>query len=490
MNKPLLAAEEHGIERAEVEAVNAAAQRPLYVDRVKIFPKRVHGIFRNLKWLFMALALGFYYVGPWLRWERPGDAPDQAILMDLAGRKFYWFFIEIWPQEIYYLTGLLILAALLLFLVTAAFGRVWCGYACPQTVWTDLFIAVERLVEGDRSARIRLDKAKWGAAKLLRRTVKHGLWLAIAMATGGAWVFYFADAPTLMGQLLVGEAPLPAYVFIGLLTLSTYLLGGLAREQVCTYMCPWPRIQAALIDEETFTVTYRQDRGEPRGPLRKNAGWEDRGDCIDCKQCVVACPMGIDIRDGLQLECITCALCIDACNTVMDRIGRPRGLIAYDNDNNMARRSRNEPSRFRLIRARTVLYAALMLVVAAIMTVSLVSRSTLDLNVLRDRNPLYVTLKDGSVRNGFTLKLLNKQHATQHFDVVLVGLDKPRITLPTGERGAPVLTVGPDRPGTFRLFIALPKEEAGRGRQAFTLRVVNRDTGEWAEEETSFHAPK
>lgn len=490
MDNPAGAADDHGIERVEVEAVNAAARRPLYADRIKIFPKRVRGRFRNLKWLFLALALGFYYVAPWLRWERPGDAPDQAILMDLDGRKFYWFFVEIWPQEIYYLTGILILAALLLFLVTAALGRVWCGYACPQTVWTDLFVAVERLVEGDRGARIRLDKAPMSFAKFGRRLVKHALWLLIAMATGGAWVFYFADAPTLAGQLLAGDAPLPAYVFLALLTLSTYLLGGLAREQVCTYMCPWPRIQAALIDEETFTVTYRQDRGEPRGALRRGQAPESRGDCIDCRQCVVACPMGIDIRDGLQLECISCALCIDACDTVMDRIGQPRGLIAYDNDNNMARRRQGEATRFRPVRPRTVLYAALLVVVTAIMGFSLAGRGTLEISVLHDRNPLFVTLSDGSVRNGYTVKLLNKRHAEQHFDLVAEGLDGARLSRPGGRAGPQILTVGPDRPGTFRLFVALPQAAAGDGRKAFVLRVVNRETGESAAAETSFHASR
>jgi len=325
----------------DVEAVNRKETRPpLYAPRKAIHPKRTHGFFRSLKWWIMAVTLGIYYITPWLRWDRGPGAPDQAVLVDIPGRRFYFFFIEIWPQEFYYIAGLLIMAGLGLFLVTSVVGRAWCGYACPQTVWTDLFVWVERIVEGDRSARIRLDKEPMSASKLSKRITKYVIWLLIAMGTGGAWVFYFADAPTLLRDLVTLQAPTVAYATVGVLTFTTFTLGGFMREQVCTYMCPWPRIQAAMMDEESLTVTYRTDRGEPRKPFEKNADWSQRGDCIDCKACVVVCPMGIDIRDGQQLECITCALCIDACDDVMGKIGRPRGLIDYDsiaNDDAAAR---------------------------------------------------------------------------------------------------------------------------------------------------------
>jgi len=263
-----------------------------------------HGLYRNIKWLALFVLLGIYYITPWIRWDRGPGQPSQAVLVDFENARFYFFFIEIWPQEVYYITGLLILAALGLFLATSLFGRVWCGYACPQTIWTDLFIQVEKFFEGDRNARMKLDKAPWTTKKVFKKTGKHLVWLLIAALTGGAWILYFHDAPTIARDFFTGHAPTTSYVFITLMTFTTYWLAGHMREQVCTYMCPWPRIQAAMIDEDALNVTYRYDRGEPRGAHKKGTSWDDRGDCIDCRQCVAVCPVGIDIRDGLQLECI------------------------------------------------------------------------------------------------------------------------------------------------------------------------------------------
>jgi cytochrome c oxidase accessory protein FixG len=301
----------------------------LYAAREPVFPRRVKGRFRTLKWWIMGVTLAIYYLTPWLRWDRGPNLPDQAVLVDLAGRRFYFFWIEIWPHEFYFVAGLLIMAGLGLFLFTSALGRVWCGYTCPQTVWTDLFILVERWIEGDRNARVRLHHAKWSLRKARLRVIKWITWLLIAIATGGAWVFYFADAPTLAGQLLSFSAPAVAYITIAILTATTFIFGSFMREQVCIYMCPWPRIQAAMMDPSTLTVAYRDWRGEPRGKHRKSDEAADLGDCIDCMACVNVCPVGIDIRDGQQMECITCALCIDACDDVMDKIGKPRGLVDY-----------------------------------------------------------------------------------------------------------------------------------------------------------------
>jgi len=478
---------------ADVEAVNAPGRRSLYKKREPIYPKQVRGRFRTIKWAAMAALLAIYYVTPWLRWDRGPGAPDQAVLLDLPARRFYVFFIEIWPQEVYYLTGLLILAAVGLFLATSVAGRVWCGYACPQTVWTDLFIAVERLFEGDRGARIRLAKAPWSAAKLARRIGKHATWLLVAMATGGAWVFYFADAPTLLRDLVTLQAPQVAYVFVGLLTATTYTLGGFAREQVCTYMCPWPRIQGAMLDEESFVVSYRRDRGEPRGPHRKNESWESRGHCIDCKQCVAACPMGIDIRDGMQLECITCALCIDACDEVMDKIGLPRGLIAYDTEANMQRRARGEALRFRAVRPRTVAYAAILALVAAAMAIAFAVRSDLDVNVLRDRNPLFVMLADGSVRNAYTVKILNKAHAERRLALSVEGLPGASVRVvgaddDTGD--GTELAVPADRLRSFRVLLAAPR--AALDAESTPVRFVARDLagGLAASHASQFLGPK
>ena len=320
------------IERIDAESVNASWKRkPLYEARKKIFPKRAEGNYRRFKWIVMLITLGIYYVTPWIRWDRGEFAPDQAVLVDLAGRRFYFFFIEIWPQEFIYVAGLLVMAGFGLFLVTSVVGRAWCGYTCPQTVWVDLFLVVERALEGDRNARMKLDAGPWTANKITRRVLKHAIWLMIGVATGGAWIFYFADAPTLLMNFIHGTAAPVAYITVAVLTATTYTFGGLMREQVCIYMCPWPRIQAAMLDESSLVVTYNDWRGEPRGRHAKKAAAEGLvlGDCVDCNACVAVCPMGIDIRDGQQLECITCALCIDACDSVMDKLDRPRGLISY-----------------------------------------------------------------------------------------------------------------------------------------------------------------
>ena len=475
----------------DVDAVNRKETRPpLYAPRKKIHPRRTHGFFRSFKWWVMALTLGVYYITPWLRWDRGPGAPDQAVLVDIPGRRFYFFFIEIWPQEFYYIAGLLIMAGLGLFLVTSVVGRAWCGYTCPQTVWTDLFIWVERLVEGDRAARIRLDKAPNSASKAAKRLTKYVIWLLIAMGTGGAWGFYFADAPTLFMDLFTGQAATVAYATVGVLTFTTFSLGGLMREQVCTYMCPWPRIQAAMMDEESLTVTYRADRGEPRKPFEKNADWDQRGDCIDCKACVVVCPMGIDIRDGQQLECIHCALCIDACNDVMTRIDRPLNLISYDTYVNHERRAAGEPEQKpRIFRARTVIYAALIAIVGLIMLATLVTRSTLDINILHDRNPLFVKLSDGGIRNGYTIKILNKQHEIRRFEIAVEGLENALVSV-VGLDGTTGLTVPADRLAQFRVFVAVPAANAPDGREDFNFIVTDLADGNRAVNDTVFRGPE
>ncbi|NQX80292.1 MAG: cytochrome c oxidase accessory protein CcoG, partial [Hyphomicrobiaceae bacterium] len=321
---------------------SSQAHQELYAARKKIHPKRVKGSYRSLKWAVMVITLGIYYITPWLRWDRGLYAPDQAVLIDLTNARFYFFFIEIWPQEFFFVAGLLIMAGIGLFLLTSTIGRAWCGYACPQTVWVDLYLLVEHLIEGDRGARIKLDAATMSWDKILKRLSKHIAWLFIALATGGAWVFYFADAPTLLFEIITGEAQFTAYVTVLVLTATTYTFGGVLREQVCTYMCPWPRVQAAMLDEHSLTVTYNDWRGEPRSRHIKRARAEGKftGDCVDCGACTSVCPMGIDIRKGQQLECITCALCIDACDNVMRKLNLECGLISYttlsDYNTNMA----------------------------------------------------------------------------------------------------------------------------------------------------------
>ncbi len=468
----------------------------LYARRKKVYPQKVEGRFRTIKWTVMALTLGVYYLLPFVRWDRGPNAPDQAVLIDFPGRRFYFFFIEIWPQEVYYITGLLILAAMVLFLMNALAGRVWCGYLCPQTVWTDLFYAVERLIEGDRRERMKADKGGWTPTLVAEKIAKHTLWLLIAWWTGGAWVLYFADAPTLVRDLATFRASPMAYMWIGILTGTTYLLAGFAREQVCTYMCPWPRIQAALTDEWALNVTYRYDRGEPRMSVkqaeRARAANEPAGDCIDCFQCVAVCPTGIDIRDGLQLECIQCGLCIDACNSVMDRIGRPRGLIGYDTDINIHRRQEGKPEVWRLVRPRTVIYAAIIAIVGGIMLWSLATRAHIDLSVIHDRNPLFVRLSDGGIRNGYTIRISNKHLAPATFRLGLEGLPGARLEVVGVASAADVIAgiiVEPDATRELRVTVSTPPGAALADATPIIFHLTDAATGETVTTSDFFRAP-
>ncbi|RJT40409.1 cytochrome c oxidase accessory protein CcoG [Mesorhizobium waimense] len=504
------------------EQVNSAKTRqPLYAARKKIFPKRASGRFRQFKWLVMAITLGIYYLTPWLRWDRGPFAPDQAVLLDLANRRFYFFFVEIWPQEFYYVAGLLMMAGIGLFLITSTVGRAWCGYTCPQTVWVDLFLVVERAIEGDRNARMKLDAGPWTMRKLVLRPTKHAIWLVIAAATGGSWIFYFADAPTLAGEVFRGIAAPVAYVTIAVLTATTYTIGGLMREQVCTYMCPWPRIQAAMLDENSLTVTYNDWRGEPRSRHTKKAlaAGQPVGDCVDCNACVAVCPMGIDIRDGQQLECITCALCIDACDGVMEKLGRERGLISYatlsDYNANMALATAGSttpvnPALIRtangtfsdglahfhlrkIFRLRTFIYLGAWSAVGLALLISLLTRERLELNVLHDRNPQFVTLSDGSIRNGYTVKLLNMIPEPRTIVVTLQGfpgaeMSAVGIELPPA-RSFDTL-VEPDRLKVLKVFVRQPAGQIEGIAQSFKFRIEDKAGLESAEYTATFNAPE
>ncbi len=486
-------------QQAQEAALEASGvESSLYASRQKIYPQAVRGAFRRIKWTILALTLGVYYFLPFVRWDRGPHAPSQAVLIDLEHRRFYFFFIEIWPQEVYYVTGLLIIAAVTLFLMNAVAGRIWCGYLCPQTVWTDLFFAVERLIEGDRRERLRNRNRKWNPENVGRSLLKHWAWLMIAWWTGGAWVLYFADAPTLVYQLATFQGSPIAYIWIAILTFTTYFFAGFMREQVCTYMCPWPRIQAALTDEWALNVTYRYDRGEPRGSVKKNAalleGGKPAGDCVDCNQCFYACPTGVDIRDGLQIDCIQCGLCIDACDTVMTRIGRPTGLIGYDTDVNVKRRQQGLPAlKARILRPRTMLYAAVIAVVGAAMLVALATRTSLGLAVIHDRNPLFVTLHDGSIRNAYTVRLANKVSAQRSFEIRVGGFDPAQIDAAGGKRGAngwPVLSVGPDQTLEDRIFVTLPRDASQHdGKRGISFSLIDLASGETARASDHFIQP-
>jgi len=429
----------------------------LYAAREPIFPRRVSGSFRTLKWWLLGAMLAIYYVTPWIRWDRGPNLPDQAVLLDLGNRRFFFLMVEIWPHEFYFVAGLLIMAGIGLFLFTSALGRVWCGYACPQTVWTDLFIQVERWIEGDRNARVRLHRSKWTAEKVRKYSFKWVVWLLISLGTGGAWVFYFADAPTLMRDLVTLNAHPIAWGTIAFLTATTFLFGGFFREQVCIYGCPWPRIQAAMMDEDTLTIDYRSWRGEPRGKLKKGQLDPDQGDCIDCMACVNVCPMGIDIRDGQQLACITCGLCIDACNDVMDRIGKPHGLIGYLalSDERRERTGQAPLSPWKhVFRVRTMVYTVLWAGIGVGLIVALFLRSDLDMSVSPIRNPTHVVLSDGSVRNAYDIRLRNMSHEERMFFLTVA--DNPSIRLTVEGWPGQMVRVPPDAQEAFRVYLTAP----------------------------------
>ncbi|MXO75225.1 cytochrome c oxidase accessory protein CcoG [Altererythrobacter aerius] len=468
----------------------------LFEARKTVHNRRIDGPFRRFKWFVMLVTLAIYYGTPWIRWDRGPYAPDQAVLVDLANRRFYMFGIEIWPQEFYFVAGLLIMAGVGLFIITSAVGRAWCGYACPQTVWTDLFQHVDRFVDGDRFARQKLDAAPWGPNKIARRALKWTIYLVIGFWTGGAWIMYFADAPTLVHDFWRGEAAPAAYITVAILTLTTVTLGGFMREQVCIYMCPWPRIQTAMMDEKSLLVTYKDWRGEPRGSVKKaerNPGMV--GDCIDCTMCVQVCPTGIDIRDGPQIGCITCALCIDACDRVMAEVGRPRGLIDYatlEDCEAEANGAKPRPAWRALLRPRTIAYTLIWGSIGLAMLFALGNRSRTDLSVAPDRNPPFMLMSDGSVRNSYTLSLRNMATRPRPMEVAIEGLPGAVMWSDTMSRAQAArmirITVPADSTQTMRAYVVAPADTAATSF-AFSLTALGEER-ETDRTETNFDAPQ
>jgi cytochrome c oxidase accessory protein FixG len=446
----------------------------LYAAREKIYPREIGGRFQSLRKLALIVLLGLFYGVAWLRWDG-----RQAVLFDLPARQFHVFGLTFWPQDFFFLALLLIIAALSLFFFTALAGRLWCGYACPQTVWTEAFLWVERSIEGDRARRMKLDARAWDLDKAWRKLAKHGIWVLLAAWTGYTFVGYFTPITELGPKLLdFDTGPWETFwvVFYGF---ATWGNAGFLREQVCIYMCPYARFQSAMFDQDTLVIAYDHGRGEPRGSRKRGADPRSQGlgDCIDCELCVQVCPTGIDIREGLQYECIACAACIDACDSVMDRMQYPRGLIRYTTQHAVDHQATH------VLRPRTLVYTALLstLVVSWIVGVSL--RKPLAMDVLRDRNALYRVLADGSVENVYLLKVMNRSGAPRTYALTVEGLAGLRvetdhaISAQTGEVANVAARV-----------IAPP--DVAPGGHAIELELTELDgDGAQIEEEARFFAP-
>ena len=391
----------------------------LYEAQKKIYPRSISGYFARWRWAMVFLTQIVFYGLPWLEWGQ-----RQMVLFDLGARRFYIFGLVLYPQDFIYLTGLLIISALSLFLFTAVAGRLWCGFACPQTVYTEIFMWIEHKIEGDRSARLRLDAGPWTFEKIRKKFLKQAVWVAVSLWTGFTFVGYFVPIRELGPELLAfaGGWQIFWVLFYGL---ATYGNAGFMREQVCKYMCPYARFQSAMFDRDTLIVTYDEARGEPRGPRVKTVDYKAKGlgDCIDCTLCVQVCPVGIDIRKGLQYECIGCGLCVDACNTVMDKMHYPKGLIRYSTQNGVLNRWNQSQILRHVLRPRVLIYTAVLVALCVGMLVSLTTRTPLKVDIVRDRAALSRIVAGGKLENVYRLQIMNATEATQRYRISASGLD-------------------------------------------------------------------
>lgn len=420
-------------------------QNFIYQKRQKIYPREVHGLFANMRIVAVLVLLGLYYGIPWLTWNG-----RQAVLFDLPARQFHLFGITFWPQDFFYLTSLLIIAALSLFFFTAVAGRLWCGYACPQTVWTETFLWIERMIEGDRPQQMKLDKAPWDRRKILIKGSKHFVWIAYALFTGITFVGYFVPIRDVFVDMLAFNLePWPTFWML-FYSFATYGNAGWMREQVCIYMCPYARFQSAMFDKNTLIISYDKTRGEPRGGRKRSVDprAEGLGDCIDCTLCVQVCPTGIDIRDGLQYQCIGCAACVDACDQVMEKMNYPKGLVRYTTEHAL------EGKPTRVLRPRIIVYATLLLFFFIGLLVAIGHRTPLELDIIRDRNILYRETDVGQISNTYALKLLNMDQQEHQYELSVSGIDgltvesqQSRFTVAPGEvLDAPIsVHVDPDK---------------------------------------------
>jgi len=428
---PQTASKAHNAGKAGQGAPAEGLEPSLYAKRQKVYPRQVHGLFASLRLAGVIVLMGIYYFLPWVTW-----GGQQAVLLDLPARKFHFFELTFWPQDFIYLTSLLIIAALSLFFFTALAGRLWCGYACPQTVWTEVFLWIERRIEGDRGKQMKLDKAPWSAHKAWIKGSKHFVWIALSLWTGYTFVGYFTPIRELGASVLALQTGPWETFWLLFYGFATYGNAGWLREQVCIYMCPYARFQSAMFDKDTMIISYDTKRGEPRGPRKKTADREalGLGDCVDCTICVQVCPTGIDIRDGLQYECIGCAACIDACDDVMEKMGYPKGLIRYTTENALEGKPTN------VLRPRVLIYGLILLMLLSAVAYAIATRVPLELDIIRDRNTLYRETTQGLIENVYTLKLLNMDREDHDYTLSVSGLEgatlkpaDPDLEVPAGE---------------------------------------------------------
>ena len=461
-----------------------AAERDVYVDlyeaKKKIYPRAIGGVFTRWRWALVLLTQGVFYGLPWWQW-----GARQMVLFDLGARRFYLFGLVLYPQDFIYLTGLLIMSALSLFLFTAVAGRLWCGFACPQTVYTELFLWLERLTEGDRSARMRLDKGPWTFEKLWRKTLKQLAWVTVALWTGFTFVGYFVPIRQLGGELLALHGTWQIF-WVGFYSFATYGFAGYMREQVCKYMCPYARFQSAMFDKDTLIVTYDTQRGEPRAARSKkvDAKAAGLGDCIDCSLCVQVCPTGIDIRKGLQYECIGCGMCVDACNTVMDKVQYPRGLIRYATQNGMQNRWSSAQMLRRVLRPRVLFYSAVLLALCTAMLASLVTRTPLKVDVVRDRAALSRVVAGGQLENIYRVQVMNATEQPQRYRITASGLQGLQVA------SEPEVEIGPAESRWVAVRLQVPYGAAPAGSHTVHLDVQALGDRAQVSEKTVFLVPR
>jgi cytochrome c oxidase accessory protein FixG len=452
----------------------------MYAAREEIYPREATGRYARLRWLCVWLTQLVFYGLPWLSW-----GGRQAVLFDLGARKFYIFGVVLWPQDFIYLAVLLIICAYALFLFTAVAGRVWCGFACPQTVYTEIFMWIERKIEGARSARMRLDKQPWSVSKFAKKAAKHSAWGAVALWTGFTFVGYFTPIKSLaveVGALALG--PWEGFWII-FYAIATYGNAGWMREQVCKYMCPYARFQSSMFDKDTLIITYDTERGEPRGARRKDADASKLGDCIDCSLCVQVCPTGIDIRKGLQYECIGCAACIDACNSVMAKVDLPPGLIRYSTEHGITNHWSLKQVRQRVLRPRVLIYSGLLAIIVIAFFSTLFLRTPLKLDVIRDRGAMGREVEDGMIENVYRLQIMNTAETPHRYRISVHGIDSISLASPdevlmegTGTRAVPV-----------RVRVKQGKGKPGSNRIEFELKALD-DEHLKVEEKAVFFVPR